>query len=537
MKRASLSPDFEPVLKAMLRQVNTGRNFTSIFRPTSINSSDLADIIADHDPSHVGEIERQIRSVTDRVVRGVFRTRLFQMRFSPSNELTRRFVQEVVSAAPSTAIPLSTAWSGYMREAALCGVTRLSDAFSLALVLRRLNDWVPQVRYSAMAVIERAVLNQQQKQSVDLIVSCIDNILDLSKYGRITEDQQAVLSALIGYPGVSDAWDEFILKSKLDTAPRCLKTAIRHGRFLEELPAYAIDASHAATRRIALKVVLEGSFAWKEERTLKRRGVATGVDKDTIAEHGLSDRSVEVLRVALQHVVNHRGSRLHREEIFWRFLSYANPSISDLAAFALRRLGVDLASELAVMLETATPAPLWAARRLKTIAGRHSGALIYQAYKRTCSTPSMAWLEVAASADYLPAVDDLIGLSLEAESYGLARHASKALARSGRMIDFATLYQVASQGDELESRGLLHLIKSCTAPELVRIIAALSRAGSRTDPAPIWALAARKCRSGALRPRQAELDAVYADLSGLPEVAARAERVLGLRQLPMVVRE
>ena len=537
MKRASLSPSFEPVLEAVLRQVNTTRRFASILGPTSINSFDLADIIADHDPSHVGEIERQIRSVTDSVVRDVFRMRLFRMRFSPSHELTRQFVQEVVCAAPSTAIPLSTVWSGYMRGEALRGVTHLSDAFSLALVLRRLNDWVPQVRYAAMAVIQRAVLSRLQIQSAKLIVSCIDNILDFSRYGRITKDQQAVLSALVSYPGVSDAWDEFILKSRLDTAPRCLKTAVRYGRFLEKLPAYAIDASHAATRRIALKVVLEGSFAWKEERTLKRRDVATDTDKDTIAEHGLSDRSVEVLRVALQHVVGHRDSRLHGEETFRPLLSHPNPSIADLAAFALRRLGVDLESELAEMLEIATPAPLWAARMLKTITGRHSGALIYEAYKRTCSTPSVPWLEVAASVDHSPAVRDLIKLSLEAESYDLARHASRALARSGGIIDFATLYKVASQRDELESRGLLYLIKPCTALELIRIIAALTRSGSHADPTPIWALAARKRNRGAILPRRSELDAVYADLSGLPEIAARAENVLGLRQLSTVVRE
>lgn len=56
-------------------------------------------------------------------------------------------------------------WDGYRREKALRAIgEKVPNRFFLALVLRRLNDWVPQVRQAAQDILSKVLANYYKKQ-------------------------------------------------------------------------------------------------------------------------------------------------------------------------------------------------------------------------------------------------------------------------------------------------------------------------------------------------------------------------------------
>ena len=531
MKRSTLNPEFEPALKRLLERVEERAGLLPSLYRRDKDDLEFSSIIAEHDPVHIGQIEGQIRRIIDWNL-----GELLRPRYPLKDQHARRIVRKICAASPDIALPLSTAWSGFIREAALKSCLSIRNAFELSLALRRLNDWAPQVRAAVTACIERNILGRGSAENADFIVACIGNIIDARKYGRSYSENEQLLRSLVEHPSVRSQWRDLIMNSREDDAARGLRLALRNGDFLDDLVDFSSSAAHRAVRRTATRALLDGAFAWCKNRKLVKREITFNSAPDEIASNALCDPSIEVLRLGVQHIVNNPSSRLYKEENLRPFLKHRNKSVSLTAAFGIQKLGVDLATEMTQMLEEGLNAPFWAARLLSHINGGQDGELIYKSYKSQRSDPDVDWLELCANLDYAPAVKDLTGLALSSTDHALARKASKALMRTRHNIEFIRLQSAAQAGD-FENKGLHRFFSSLSAIEMVRLIATLERSSASYSEEALWPQVRRKRSKGAFLPKRADLLALKSDLIGLPILAQRADAVLGLSHESLIIAE
>ncbi|MEO0398496.1 MAG: hypothetical protein AAF224_03630 [Pseudomonadota bacterium] len=309
MRRSTLNPEFEPTLKRLLERVKRRSSLLSWSCKRDEDDFEFSSIVAEHDPSHVGQIEGQIRNIVDRNIGELLR---------PCHRLrdqdARRIVRKICATSPDVALPLSNAWSGFIREEALKCCLSIHNPFELSLALRRLNDWVPQVRAAAAACIERNILQDVSADNATYIIACIGNILDARKFGRSYSENEKILRSLIEYASVRDRWRELIMSSREDDAARGLRLALRNGDFLDDLEAFSSGAHHRAVRHVATRTLLQGAFVWRENRQLVKREINLKVDLDEVATKALRDTSIEVSKLGVQYIVNNPASRLFKEE-------------------------------------------------------------------------------------------------------------------------------------------------------------------------------------------------------------------------------
>ena len=70
---------------------------------------------------------------------------------------------------PITLLDLCS-WDGYRREKAVRAIReKVPNRFFLALVLRRLNDWVPQVRQAAQEILSKVLVNTEPSCVAEVI--------------------------------------------------------------------------------------------------------------------------------------------------------------------------------------------------------------------------------------------------------------------------------------------------------------------------------------------------------------------------------
>ena len=529
MRRSTLSPEFEPTLKRLLERAEGRSGLLSSLYLRGEDDFEFSSIIAQHDPSHVGQIEGQIRKIVDRNI-----GELLGSRYPLQEQAARRIVRKICATSPDVALPLSNAWSGFIREEALRCCLSIQSPFELSLALRRLNDWVPQVRVAAAKCIERKILRDTSGDKVTCIVACIGNILDAQKFGRSYSENEQILRSLIDYPKVRDQWRDLIMNSRQDDAARGLRLALRNGDFLDELAGFSSGAYHRAVRRVATRALLEGDFVWCENRRLVKREINLNVDMDEIAANALHDPSIEVSKLGVQYIVKNPESKLFKEEYLRPFLSHQNRSISLAAAFGIQKLGVDLPNEMTRALGVGSSPPFWVARLLSHINGGRGGELIYNSYKAQQTDREIDWLELSARLDHLPAIDELVELVLSSPRHSNARRASKALVRTGHNIHFARLKRAVEAGD-FENRGLHRFFSSLGAIEMVRLIASLERANVGYSEKSLWQQVYKKRSKGAFLPKRAELEALELELKELPDLAKRADAALGLSQDSLII--
>lgn len=85
-------------------------------------------------------------------------------------------------------------WDGHKRERALRCIESAPNRFALALVCRRLNDWVPQVRQAASEVLSKIVTNTNKSYVVDTVFFTLSH---WSSWQRIDEKSKNTLLEII----------------------------------------------------------------------------------------------------------------------------------------------------------------------------------------------------------------------------------------------------------------------------------------------------------------------------------------------------
>lgn len=155
-------------------------------------------------------------------------------------------------------------WDGHKREKTL---RTLSDAapntFFFSLAVRRLNDWVPQVREAAREKLPEIAKATDPKYVVEALCIALSN---WNSWGRIEEKDKKILLQIICEEQIAELLRSKLISSTSGPMPSLFsqlgRTSILDGK-IEEIAGLAIQPS---VRAKAYRSLFEGRVAWIEGR-------------------------------------------------------------------------------------------------------------------------------------------------------------------------------------------------------------------------------------------------------------------------------
>lgn len=149
---------------------------------------------------------------------------------------------------------------GYRRERALRGLSGPApNRFLLALLIRRLNDWVPEVRNAACEVLPAIAACSDPQIVVDVLFFTLSR---WSSWGRIDERGRQVLLQLTAIEQVAERLKNRLIASASGPAAAVFMQAGRGNAldtFLTEFTGLAVQP---ALRARAYRCQFEGRFVW-----------------------------------------------------------------------------------------------------------------------------------------------------------------------------------------------------------------------------------------------------------------------------------
>lgn len=242
---------------------------------------------------------------------------------------------------------------GFRREEALDAISQgAPNAFLFAILLRRLNDWVPQVRAAARRSIDRTAHDTENTFIVEALWGTLPH---LYSWGRWREPDKEALVDLVGVNGVPELLASRIIRSPSGPAASILSQAARRPAIDEYLIRIARQSIQPAVRARAYKIVLGEQANWLEGRkwvwtdkywgkgryepVLGTRRVCIDMDQLQMLRDASKDRSPAVRRIAGATVIA-RLAELGKEALplAKHLAADSHPSIAERGRFALDRI-------------------------------------------------------------------------------------------------------------------------------------------------------------------------------------------------------
>lgn len=258
--------------------------------------------------------------------------------------------RDAMKAEPETAWIFCDDRSGYLREAAL---RRLQAAPSspgrLVMLVLRLNDWVPEVRFAALDAARRLLPDT----SAEVIAACAGLILRRRFEWTRWSGEAEPLDEAFGRQDVGEALARRLLQSSEAGVGRMLRDALRLPTIDRHLPELAFHAKAASVRAIALRALTNGRASWPigyrrewidKVYNLSRLVVVLdsrplpGVDAASLIRWALDDRSATVRKVAADALWEHVAEMPDAEAMALRLSTDKSAGVRDRANFVLKRL-------------------------------------------------------------------------------------------------------------------------------------------------------------------------------------------------------
>ncbi len=245
-------------------------------------------------------------------------------------------------------------WNGRLREKSLRTLMGpVPNSFFFSLTLRRLNDWVPQVRAAARESLPGIVEKSDPKYIVPAISATLSS---WESWGRMEAvDKQELFNILTN----EQTFDSFVLHVVSSTSGPMTSLLSQLGRsvlidrYLRKLSESAIQPS---VRAKAYRSQLEGKMKWLESREWKWTDKAYCIGRivPKISERMLSekpdfkstlhlaskDSSSIVRRVAAELLIQNSGALEKESALMYarNFAADSSSSVSERGRFALRQL-------------------------------------------------------------------------------------------------------------------------------------------------------------------------------------------------------
>lgn len=242
---------------------------------------------------------------------------------------------------------------GRKRESALRVISGGAPSpFLFALALRRLNDWVPQVRTAARATLPRVALNSKPQDVADALWSLLAH---WNTWGRMESADRDVVIGLTAIDAVAYALRSKVLHATTGASAQVLSQCVRSPRFDQWIGEFAKDAAQPVVRARAYRWLLEGRAAWtigrewkwtdlkwckgRFESVFESRPIAASDAFLVTLSAAIADKSAVVRRVAAEFVIREVRSLGEHASSFARQLSSdASPSVAERGRFALKLL-------------------------------------------------------------------------------------------------------------------------------------------------------------------------------------------------------
>ncbi len=244
---------------------------------------------------------------------------------------------------------------GYKREKTIRTLSGgAPNSFFFALAVRRLNDWVPQVREAAR---EKLLLIAKETDPEKVAEALCITFPHWNSWGRMEDSDKQILLKIASLENIANS-----IKFRILTATAGPMTSIfsQIGRvevvdqFLEEISTRAIQPS---VRAKAYRSLLEGKMVWFEGRKWEWTDIqyCQGRLKPIISERPLSiespfldtlkraamDSSPIVRRVAGELLIRKLDIVGTEAELLAKKLaSDLSPSVSERGKFVLKKLGI-----------------------------------------------------------------------------------------------------------------------------------------------------------------------------------------------------
>ncbi|MDF7649995.1 hypothetical protein F3J38_21000 [Pantoea sp. Acro-805] len=242
---------------------------------------------------------------------------------------------------------------GFKRERALKTLSGgAPNSFLLALVVRRLNDWVPQVRAAARDVLPRIAEASDPEIIVDVLFITLPY---WDSWGRMEDIEKEVLMKIVLMEKVADALKQRLLTSSSGPVSAVFSQAGRTtalDNFLTEISEKSVQPS---LRAKAYRCQFESKFVWAEGLTwqwvdkvygikrhvpvLKERIISTTRPFIDILWMATTDRSPMVRRIAGEMLIKELDNiGDEASELANILASDLSPSVAERGRYALNDL-------------------------------------------------------------------------------------------------------------------------------------------------------------------------------------------------------
>jgi hypothetical protein len=223
--RTSIHPNLPDAIRAALAG-DTAQNIVAL--------------LEEHDPRFAGPISDVIRRSADEALYRDADWGTLQSWVGATAA-----VAKVVRELPALAFVLSTSGIGYVREAALARVEFVQGAFSLALLVARLNDWVPQVRRAA----ELKLMDLYSTLDRRIAADCFEYLWRCESLGRATQTGREIVRTLVDDERSRALLRDAILTRSDDRSARLARLSLRTPALDQDLEMLACHHRHPRMRR------------------------------------------------------------------------------------------------------------------------------------------------------------------------------------------------------------------------------------------------------------------------------------------------
>jgi hypothetical protein len=467
---------------------------------------EISVLLEQHDPRFVGPISDVIRRAADEALYCAEGWHALR-----SWAVATPIVAKAVARLPALAFVLSTSGIGYVREAAVARVELIPGAFSLALLVVRLNDWVPQVRRAAELKLANFIPSLDHRIAAD----CIEYLWRFESLGRATHIGREIVRALVEDDRTGASVRDAILIGSGDRSARLVRLSLGTPALDQDLETFACNHRHPKVRAMAAKTALEGVYSWRE-RTLKKRALHIEIDRLALALRLLSDRSADVQYHALQYVVQNLQDNIALDRILLSYLLHPRPKLSDLAQWKLNKRGVDWLAWLRGELEK-QPFNIRIARLLGRVGTSSDGDRLWRSALLTSPRDQLVFVTAAVRLENAEGIEAARRIALDDINLSRARAAAAALLDGGAPIPIPDLERVALRGSDFVERGLRPHVREHGVMDQLKIFCRLEAARSPPDETELSRLV-RRINRGGFDPTRTEIEDLHRLSAACPRV-------------------
>ena len=248
--------------------------------------------------------------------------------------------------------------NGHRRKKALALVTGPAPSgFLLALALRRLNDWVPQVRVQARKSLPTIALASDPSMVADALVATLTTWVS---WGRMAEEDRQTLLDIARQPTVAQALAQRLQSNATGPMPAVFAQLCRSDMLDQHLWHIAQHAVQPPLRAKALRFVLEQRAVWPTgwarsvdmgnygRPTMKRTWAERAINQPNplqypdLLQAGLADRSAMVRWVAAEMLVRAPEALTPgaTDALAQQLTLDSVPKLAERGRFVLQRLGM-----------------------------------------------------------------------------------------------------------------------------------------------------------------------------------------------------